>query len=35
MLRKLGIMQFVLTLLLSAASGAYAASTLDVYKDPG
>ena len=35
MLRKLGIMHFVLTLLLSAASGAYAASTLDVYKDPG
>lgn len=35
MLRKLGILQFVLTLLISAASGAYAASTLDVYKDPG
>ena len=35
MLRKFGILQFVLTLLISAASGAYAASTLDVYKDPG
>ena len=35
MVRKLGIVQFALTLLLSAASGAYAASTLDVYKDPG
>ena len=35
MLRKLGIIQFVFTLLVSAASGAYAASALEVYKDPG
>jgi hypothetical protein len=35
MLRKLGIIQFVLTLLLATASGAYAASALEVYKDPG